>query len=140
MLGLLKREHLLGLFNRVHRFTTSPLKPRPSPPLPAHPGADSDSEDDYLVKAARTADAIAEAAADSDGMATDDDSEPPLMHPTFFQLKAKPPAATSGVLPFPPPPPAANLNVPPIFVMAPDPSAPPPSHPAQVRAATEGWA
>lgn len=124
----------------MHRFTTSPLKPRPSPPLPAHPGADSDSEDDYLVKAARTADAIAEAAADSDGMATDDDSEPPLMHPTFFQLKAKPPAATSGGLPFPPPPPAANPNVPPIFVMAPDPSAPPPSHPAQVRAATEGWA
>lgn len=68
-------------------------------------------------------------------MTTDDDSEPPLMHPTFFQLKAKPPAAM-GLLPFPPPQPPSNPNVPPIFVMAPDPSAHPPSgHPAQV-----GWA
>lgn len=69
---------------------------------------------------------MAEAAADSDAIASDDDAEPPLMHPTFFQLKAKPPAAASGK--FPPPPPVPPANVPPIFVMAPDPAT---SHPQQ---------
>lgn len=106
------------------------LQPAPLPPgtpsLAPCP-ADEDSDDDYLAAAARTADAMAEAAADSDAIASDDDMEPPLMHPTFFQLKAKPPAAASGK--FPPPLPVPPANVPPIFVMAPEPAA---SHPQQV--------
>jgi hypothetical protein len=42
------------------------------------------------------------------------------MHPTFFQIKAKPPA---GVLALSAAPPMPGPNVPPIFVMAPDPAA-----------------
>ncbi|PSC72083.1 histone H3 Lys 36 methyltransferase ASH1 isoform A [Micractinium conductrix] len=94
-------------------------------------GEESGEDSDYLENAARTADAMAEAAADSDAMATDDDSEPPLMHPHFFQLAAKPPAAAAGHLP--PSPPSGPPNVPPIFVMAPDPTAAAASVPPQLR-------
>lgn len=54
-------------------------------------------------------------------MSSDDDA--PLMHPTFFQLKAKPPAASAGGLPLPPAAPMPGPNGLPIFVMAPDPAA-----------------
>jgi hypothetical protein len=101
------------------------------------PGAgdeeDEDSDDgDYLAAAAATADAIAEAAASDDIGSSNDEEGPPLMHPTFFQLKARPPAAERmGAFP-PAHPPVPGPNVPPIFVMAPDPSAAATSMPPQV--------
>ena len=121
-------------------WVSSPHLPATLPPhfAPATaPGAgdeeDEDSDDgDYLAAAAATADAIAEAAASDDIGSSDDEEGPPLMHPTFFQLKARPPAAERmGAFP-PAHPPVPGPNVPPIFVMAPDPSAAATSMPPQV--------